>query len=516
MPNAEPTGSPAAAVTPRPVRGRWGRRLGILLVLAAAAIVIAPWIIAATPARDVVFHLFVNDWPGPVFVRHARLGWWTPPSFEDCRLVSRDGSGEVKIARFVCDEPLWKFALRIGYLGHIRVEGLSSSMTVPKDWAPDPPRRPVPPPKTIWADVSIPDATFQFRGPAGGDEWTRVDDVSVALTLRPSHDGFQQILVHPGPILKNVPVTPVLADAGLKFVAPVLANATWSRGSFSLELDEGAIEPDRIDQSRAKGRFLLHSIEAGGKSPLVREIVDAIRTALPVEIPRSVKLTENSVVEFEVSDGGVRHDSLAFGFPDALPNLVIRTSGWIGFDQTLDMVAEIPLPVRPDATNRIAASLAGTVLRLPITGTIEKPKVELAKAGGQAGIEILARLVRGAPTDDQAAAEMIESLRGIGAIVKESLARPRPEGSPPPLAEKMITNGLPKVGKAAEKLLKGLGNLERRLEGKGAAESKGDEVPLKERKGALKKAVRRLLEKALEPIEPLPGDAGSKGDGKAD
>ncbi|MBN1852488.1 MAG: hypothetical protein JW829_07175, partial [Pirellulales bacterium] len=65
-------------------------------------------------------------------------------------------------------------------------------------------------------------------------------DLSFALQMRLDPQP-QELLFPPGQVLRNIHVTPEVSDRLLKYIAPVLDNATDSEGTFSLSLAGGRI-----------------------------------------------------------------------------------------------------------------------------------------------------------------------------------------------------------------------------------------------------------------------------------
>ena len=75
---------------------------------------------------------------------------------------------------------------------------------------------------------------------------------------------------------------------------------------------------------------------------------------------------------FLVKDGRVHHSDFEMNYKD----IVIRTSGSVGFDQTLNMVAQIPLSESWLGSNKHLAGLAGKSISIPIRGNVSKPVVD--------------------------------------------------------------------------------------------------------------------------------------------
>ena len=72
------------------------------------------------------------------------------------------------------------------------------------------------------------------------------------------------------------------------------------------------------------------------------------------------------MVAFQLIDGRVYHQNLELVFPKA----TIRTSGSVGLDGTLSLVAEMPVPKHWFGTGRAAAALGQQTIRIPIGGTL--------------------------------------------------------------------------------------------------------------------------------------------------
>jgi len=54
----------------------------------------------------------------------------------------------------------------------------------------------------------------------------------------------------------------------------------------------------------------------------------------------------------------------------------VRSSGSVGLDQSLDFVLELPIQDKWLRKHRALQSLSGQVIRIPIQGTLEKPRVD--------------------------------------------------------------------------------------------------------------------------------------------
>ena len=109
----------------------------------------------------------------------------------------------------------------------------------------------------------------------------------------------------------------------------------------------------------------VHSVEIG-PGPLVQELALVLDRAVPA------RLTRESVISFQMVDGRVYHRDLEMVFPD----LTIRTYGSVGLDRSLALMAEMPVPPKWRGDNVLGSALRDQVIRLPIGGTLEKPKID--------------------------------------------------------------------------------------------------------------------------------------------
>jgi len=196
----------------------------------------------------------------------------------------------------------------------------------------------------------------------------------------------------------------------LAYVAPILDRATRASGRVSVDLDhaEFPIGPGRGRQARVEGAVVFEDVQFA-PGPLANDLLGAIgRRDASIKLDRPVTLT--------VADGRINQRGLAIPIGDLTR---IELAGWVDFDRNLSLTATLPVTPAMLGNNEFLADIAaGTQVRVPITGTLDRPNIDrdaLAANLGELGKSLLTRgATRGA----------VELLMRLG--------RPKDPNAPPP------------------------------------------------------------------------------------
>ena len=194
--------------------------------------------------------------------------------------------------------------------------------------------------------------------------------------------------LEPGATASSIQLTPEMTDSWLKYVAPLVANATRIQGTLGAQIEEATIVFDEPQETQVIGRINISQAEMTA-APLVSQIIQGIDrlTSLtqglspsvgpPLGLPtRSGPKTTNLVtlppqtVDFSVRQGIISHQRLYL----QLDRAQVITSGRVAFDGNLNMIAQIPLDAR--WLGRDLQQLAGQVVTLPIDGSISRPSLD--------------------------------------------------------------------------------------------------------------------------------------------
>ena len=192
------------------------------------------------------------------------------------------------------------------------------------------------------------------------------------------------VVVERGPLLTNVRISPEMCSLWLKFVAPMLADATRAEGKFSLSLNDAANVPLSAPlASNVNGTLAIQSAQIGpgplpqqflGVVKQVRSFFDAAGGAAGDDQNRGWLVLPQQDVQFEVRDGVVYNRGLKMSLGD----VVITTEGSVAIEsQQINLLAKIPIQEswikRQDG---LLGSLKGQTLEIPVTGTLKQPRLD--------------------------------------------------------------------------------------------------------------------------------------------
>jgi hypothetical protein len=199
-----------------------------------------------------------------------------------------------------------------------------------------------------------------------------------------------QVVLTPGPVelvhgqgrvIERVRVTPEMTASWLKFVAPAVAEATETQGELSLDLTGAKAPLFHPGTASAVGRVEIHSLQVT-PGPTARAIIllaEQIRALVerrppPLELGRNPTLLKVSgqQVDFRMAGGRVQHQGMSMD----IGSVTVRTQGWVAFDESMGLVAEVPIKAEWFGRNGVPAGLKDQTLQIPIGGTLRRPQVD--------------------------------------------------------------------------------------------------------------------------------------------
>lgn len=210
------------------------------------------------------------------------------------------------------------------------------------------------------------------------------------------------IVLPAGPMVEKVALSQELCDAWLKFIAPILAETTRVDGQFSLAMNETRLPIDDPLSGDLSGQLQIHAAQVlpGAMFARLAEVIGQVQSAIGagardvigLDQPL-VQITDQSV-DFKLHERRLHHSPLAF----YARNVLVRTRGSVGADQTLDLVAEIHFPAEWSARSGFLNRLAEKPLKIPIRGTLRHPDLDgtaIGRIAAEVGGSLLDGLLNG-------------------------------------------------------------------------------------------------------------------------
>lgn len=221
-----------------------------------------------------------------------------------------------------------------------------------------------------------------------------------------------RLIVDEGPLLSRLRISPELCRQWLKFFAPLVADATHCNGRFSVDLTAAECPLAHPGNADVSGVLTVHGAEVK-PGPLAEQFVQ-IAAQLNRLLGRGASrdwtgdaqplLTmPEQQVEFRMVDRRVHHRGLEFLVDD----VTIRTAGSVGLDDSLEILAEVPIHEDWIDGERHLQTLRGQVLQIPVRGTLARPVVDQSVLGG------LARQIGGAAAGSLLRDELNKALQRL-------------------------------------------------------------------------------------------------------
>lgn len=387
------------------IRSQVAMALATIVGVVAVGLAILPSLLA-TPSRiSKLIATAIPELQADVAIEAVRLGWLGPMTISGIRVVPHEGGQPpLAIRRIEVSHGLAGILLSGGDIGRIRIEGLAADVVFAADRTSNlatlfrpraapvaDPAAPAAPQRTaVRLALEVPDAVVRIAGPWTPEPWVS-DPIAIRATLGPAADGpHSEWVVEPVQLLTDARLEPGVAQGVLAYVAPVLADATRTSGRFSLRLDEVRLPVGDPASGRLAGELAMHEVVLG-PGPLVLKTLASLPLGLPA--PPTIRIADESHVEFHLADRSIWHQGLKFGLPLAKPGqrLDVESSGAVSLDdRSLDLVLKLPIPADLPQDRPLVAALAGKQISLGIGGFLGAPEVKfdgsiLATAGDVAG-----------------------------------------------------------------------------------------------------------------------------------
>ena len=356
---------------------RWG---SILLIGVFLLIVFLPWIAGNTRVLNYLVSNGLSQSDIDAKIGSASLGWFRSAQLHRIQLVDQQDRWEMTADEAATGLTLWQLIWSQGNLGEFKLKGPTVTINASRPWPHSAPAENAVTETSSSRDgslrVTIEDGTVLVRTKDLDVPQEFVTGLNVTVDYL-QDAGKRTVMVAPGRPIERAQLTPEMCNLGIKYVVPVLADVTWVKGAMSLELDECQIPLDAPQDAYVVGRLEIEAVESGLQKGIADQVMAIVSRLDLARVPESVKLAQNSIVEFHVADGRVEHRDLAFGLPEINPDLVITTNGTVGMDSSLDLVATLPPIGEWLGDGLIGQAMRSQRLSLPVTGTLDDPQVSV-------------------------------------------------------------------------------------------------------------------------------------------
>lgn len=374
------------------LKKHWGKLLGFasgVVVLLIVLVLAAPMLIGYGPVRSFLLNHLFNGKEVAVSVGSVSVGWFRPTEIGNLRIQQNEGKYNVGVPRIANDVTLFQLITKPRQLGNLTIEEPLIVVELPNeeadlvtDGAGDAPsldQEQVEAALQRTIDVRVIDATLQVKKPGAEKPWG-FENIGFLAQLRPgrSEEEGPSLLIPEATLMDHQAMTQEMCDDMLKFVAPIVTGVTQVDGEVSLSLADIRVPLADRQSSVGKGQMTIHKARLTGKTPLVKKITEFIG------LGPSVEVFSDCTINFELADKQVYHEGLDFG----IGNLRVRTRGFVGLDKSLNLIAEIPMPLDPveeleegELPRPLLSALRGKTIEIPIVGTLDQPIIDKDRLG---------------------------------------------------------------------------------------------------------------------------------------
>ena len=387
------------------------RYLWIGLVVFVLLVACLPWIVANSPLRNSLINGVIADPDLTAKAGSASFGWFSSLAVNELEVRNETEQVKLDVASIKADKSwlgLW-MALPDD-AGTIRLEQPQLELVAPEEW----PEAEEDEPETVpTATIIVDNAGVKVFDSEGPDPVIDLKNLNLTLKRTRGETGGE-LTIEPITVFDRVELTPEICDSGLQLIAPALSDAANVQGKVSFSLSKFRVPLEWNERTQGaidiEGNLKLHSVDASLKDSPIMGGLKLAAMVLRIDLPETMRITDEADIHFFVRDGRIHHEGLAFGLPEVSEDLVIRSSGSVGLDETLDLRVEIPIPLsllRERNEGGEPPRLRKPIV-LVVRGTLDEPKVELPDDKTWATELVDRLLLENQPGEDQ---PLVDSLR---------------------------------------------------------------------------------------------------------
>jgi hypothetical protein len=204
--------------------------------------------------------------------------------------------------------------------------------------------------------------TSPVRAAFGGGQITATP--TVRIDPEPS-----ELSLAKGRVVDRAKLTPQACASALGYALPLIARASQAEGELSVNLDDNRVPLAAPERATVRGQIVVHRAVVGA-GPVMTEIAKLLGAQ-----NTSMTLANEMTVPVRVENGRVHHEN----FRVTVNGYAVGTTGSVGFDGSLSLIADVPIPgTFPGFKNNpaVAKALTGKVVKVPIAGTVSQPRLD--------------------------------------------------------------------------------------------------------------------------------------------
>lgn len=220
-------------------------------------------------------------------------------------------------------------------------------------------------------------ASLVVRLPDLDDPLVDVDQIDLSLRIEDSLAG-RVLVVDPVNVFQKEEIGRQQLSGLIHLIAPEINDTPQLAGEISLSLDKVRIpfrasKDELLAGSELKGRLTLHEVTTAVVKPVRLALAKLLADLYGKDATEIVRIAHDAEIQFHVRGGRLHYEGLQLGFPDIDPALIVKSSGSVGIDETLDLHFELP---RLDKAKREELG----ALECHVTGTLSQPVLSAKNA----------------------------------------------------------------------------------------------------------------------------------------
>ena len=187
-----------------------------------------------------------------------------------------------------------------------------------------------------------------------------------------------ELIVPPGRMVDRVAVSKWFCDRWLAWIVPLIGHSTRTEGVMSVDLAGARLPLGDFFAGEMSGQVLFEKFEVtpGSQSQPFVNLLIKLQSLVDPRFAFGDKTVLLRVrpepLRIKLADRRLWHDGLVM----EMGQLLVRTAGSVGADESLAMVVEVSLRGDIAAATPVVGQLLRTPLAIPLRGTVSRPQFD--------------------------------------------------------------------------------------------------------------------------------------------